>query len=56
MRVGGKVSLLVNEKMYKGKLDLDEDNDWIFTVRGRSGQVELEHGICVTCPVPGATE
>jgi hypothetical protein len=56
MRVGGKVSLLVNEKMYKGKLDLDEDNDWIFTVRGRSGQVELEHGIYVTCPVPGATE
>ena len=39
MRVGGKVTLLVNEKMYKGKLDLDDDKDWIFTVRGRSGQV-----------------
>lgn len=45
MRVGGKVTLLVNEKMYKGKLDLDEDKDCIFTVRGHSGQVVLEHGI-----------
>ena len=32
MRVGGKVTFLVNEKIYKGKLDLDEDKDWIFTV------------------------
>jgi hypothetical protein len=40
MRVGGKVSLLVNEKMCKGKSDLDKGNNWIFTpVRGRSGQV-----------------
>jgi hypothetical protein len=45
MRVGGKVSLLVNEKMHIGKLDLNDDNDWIFTVRGRSGQVVLEHGV-----------
>jgi hypothetical protein len=46
MRVGGKVSLLVNKKMYKGKSDLDKDNDWMFTVRGRNGQVVLKHGIC----------
>jgi hypothetical protein len=45
MRVGGKVTLLVNEKLYKGKLDLDTDNDWVFTVRGRDGQVVLEHGM-----------
>jgi hypothetical protein len=42
---GGKVTLFVNEKMYQGRLDLDEDSDWIFTIRGQSGQVLLEHGI-----------
>ena len=31
MRVGGKVTMLVNEKRYKGTLDLDEDNDWVLT-------------------------
>jgi hypothetical protein len=45
MRIGGKVSLLVNDKVYKGKLDLDDDNDWVFTVRGRDGQVLLEQGL-----------
>ena len=46
MRVGGKVSLLANDKMCKGKLDLDEDNGWIFAVGGRSGQVAIKRGIC----------
>ena len=45
MRVGGKVTMLVNEKRYKGTLDLDEDNDWVFTVRNRTGQIALEHGL-----------
>jgi hypothetical protein len=27
MRVGGKATLLANDKLYKGKLDLDNDND-----------------------------
>jgi hypothetical protein len=41
MRVGGKVTLLANDKQYKGKIDLDDDNDWIFTVRGQGGQIVL---------------
>ena len=45
MIVGGKVSMLVNEKRYKGTLDLDEDNDWVFTVRNRAGQIVSEHGL-----------
>ena len=45
MRVGRKVTMLVNEKRYKGTLDLDEDNDWVFTVKNRTGQIALEHGI-----------
>lgn len=45
MRVGGKVSLLANDKIYKGRLDLNNDNDWVFTICGRGGQVVLEHGV-----------
>jgi hypothetical protein len=45
MRVGGKLTLYVNDKMYKGNLALDKDNDWVFTVQGRGGQIVLEHGI-----------
>jgi hypothetical protein len=45
MRVGGKVTLLTNDKFYKGKLALDEDNDWTFQVPGKGGQVVLEHGV-----------
>ena len=45
MRVRGKVSMLVNEKLYKGTLDLNKDNDWVFTVRNRTCQIVLEHGL-----------
>jgi hypothetical protein len=34
MQVGGEVTLLANDKLYKGKLNLDDNNYWIFTVRG----------------------
>ena len=38
--------MLVNEKRYKGTLDLkNEDNDWVFMVRNRTGQIVLEHGL-----------
>jgi hypothetical protein len=42
-RVGVKVTLLVGNKYYKGALDLDEDQDWIFTVRDRNGKVVMEY-------------
>jgi hypothetical protein len=37
MQIGSKVSLFVNDKTYKGKLDLDDDNDWICIHRTRPG-------------------
>ena len=34
---------MIKGRHYKGFLDLDTDNDWLFTVRGRQGQLVLEH-------------
>jgi hypothetical protein len=45
MWIGGKIFLFVNNKIYKGKLDLDDDHNWIFTVRGRDGKIVLEQGL-----------
>jgi hypothetical protein len=42
-RIGVKVTLLVGNKYYKGALDLDEDQDWIFVVRNRNGKVVMEY-------------
>ncbi len=42
-RVGVKVTLLVGDKYYKGALDLDDDQDWIFVVRDRNGKVVMEY-------------
>ena len=43
MKIGTKLTLLIKDRQYKGFLDLDTDNDWLFTVRGRQGQLVLEH-------------
>jgi hypothetical protein len=42
-RVGVKVTLLVGDKYYKGALDLDDNQDWIFVVRDRNGKVVMEY-------------
>ena len=43
MKIGTKLTLLIKDHHYKGFLDLDTDNDWLFTVRGCHGQLVLEH-------------
>jgi hypothetical protein len=43
MKIGTKLTLLIKDWHYKGFLDLDTDNDWLFTVRGRQGQLVLEY-------------
>lgn len=45
MQVGGQVTLLANDKMYKERLDLDDNNDLVFTVCSRGGQVVLKQGV-----------
>jgi hypothetical protein len=42
-RVGIKVTLLVGNKYYKGSLDLDGNQDWIFVVRNCNGKVVMEY-------------
>jgi hypothetical protein len=42
-RVGVKVTLLVGDKYYKGALDLDDDQEWIFVVRDRNGKVVMDY-------------
>jgi hypothetical protein len=41
--VGIKVTLLVGKKYYKGALDLEEDQDWIFVLCNRNGKVVMEY-------------
>jgi hypothetical protein len=46
MKIGTKLTLLIKGHHYKKGflLDLDTDNDdWLFTVRGRQGQLVLEY-------------
>jgi hypothetical protein len=44
MKIGTKLTLLlIKDRHYKGFLDLDTDKDWLFIVRGRQGQLVLEH-------------
>lgn len=38
-RVRGEVTLLANHKLFKGTLDLNRDNDWIFMVRSQGGSI-----------------
>jgi hypothetical protein len=43
MKIGTKLTLLIKDRHYKGFLNLDTFNDWLFTVCGRQGQLVLEH-------------